>query len=94
MCISYFLMALEAASVLCNLVSFNISLIDGTPLPSSDTWWQYYILINFLGTFNIQKNRVLFGLKFNSQVNTIKVMSSRSIFLTILILGRLSPLYS
>ena len=34
----------------------------------------------------------LVGLKFNGPVNIIKVMSNRSVYITTLILGRLSPL--
>ena len=35
---------------------------------------------------------VLIGLKFNGPVNTIKIMLSRSVYLTTLFLGRFSPL--
>ena len=35
---------------------------------------------------------LMVGLELNGPVNSIKVISSRSVFLTILFLGRLSPL--
>ena len=35
--------------------------------------------------------RVLFGLESNGPVNTMKVMLSRSVYLTTLFLGRLNP---
>ena len=35
--------------------------------------------------------RVLFGLESNGLVNTMKVMLSRSVYLTTLFLGRLNP---
>ena len=40
----------------------------------------------------LQKDKTLVGLEFNGPVNTVKVKSSQSVYLTTLFLGRLSPL--